>query len=36
MSIDLVDRTQDRLQTDRFGRAIRGFEAVGSTNTEAR
>jgi BirA family biotin operon repressor/biotin-[acetyl-CoA-carboxylase] ligase len=36
MGIDLVDRTQDRLQTDRFGRAIRGFEEVGSTNTEAR
>jgi BirA family biotin operon repressor/biotin-[acetyl-CoA-carboxylase] ligase len=35
MSIALVDDVRDQLATDRFGRALRGFETVGSTNTEA-
>lgn len=35
MSIELADRTQDRLQTGRFGHSIRGFDELGSTNTEA-
>jgi BirA family biotin operon repressor/biotin-[acetyl-CoA-carboxylase] ligase len=35
MSLPLVDDVEDQLETDRFGRAMRGFETVGSTNTEA-
>jgi len=34
MSLSLVDDVQDRLATDRFGRTMRGFEEVSSTNTE--
>lgn len=33
--LPFVDDVQDRLSTDRFGREMRGFEEVGSTNTEA-
>lgn len=35
MSIALVDDVRDQLETDRFGREMRGFEEVGSTNTKA-
>jgi len=35
MSLSLVEDVEDQLETDRFGRAMRGFETVGSTNTEA-
>ncbi len=35
MSLSLVDDVQAQLATDRFGHEMRGFEDVGSTNTEA-
>jgi BirA family biotin operon repressor/biotin-[acetyl-CoA-carboxylase] ligase len=35
MPLPLISDVQDRLSTDRFGREMRGFETVGSTNTEA-
>jgi len=35
MSLPLVEDTQGRLSTDRFGRSMRGFEEVGSTNERA-
>ncbi len=35
MSLPLVEDTQDRLSTDRFGQSMRGFEEVGSTNERA-
>jgi BirA family biotin operon repressor/biotin-[acetyl-CoA-carboxylase] ligase len=35
MPIALVTDVQDALETERFGRAMRGFETIGSTNTEA-
>lgn len=35
MSIAVVEDVREALETDRFGRAMRGFETVGSTNTEA-
>jgi BirA family biotin operon repressor/biotin-[acetyl-CoA-carboxylase] ligase len=35
MSIALVEDVRRKLATDRFGRALRGFEEVGSTNTAA-
>ncbi len=35
MSIALVDDVQDQLETEYFGQSMRGFETVGSTNTEA-
>ncbi len=35
MTRPLVDDVRDRLDTDRFGQALRGFETVGSTNAEA-
>ena len=35
MSLSLVTDVQDRLSTDRFGHAMRGFEEVGSTNERA-
>ncbi len=35
MSLSLVDDVQSALDTDRFGQSMRGFETVGSTNTEA-
>lgn len=35
MSLALVDAVQSLLDTGRFGRAMRGFEEIGSTNTEA-
>ncbi len=35
MPIPLADDMQDRLTTDRFGRALRSFEEVGSTNERA-
>ncbi|MFB6230847.1 MAG: biotin--[acetyl-CoA-carboxylase] ligase [Salinibacter sp.] len=35
MSLSLTDDVQARLATDRFGHKMRGFETVGSTNTEA-
>lgn len=35
MSLALVDDVQEQLDTDRFGRSMRGFETVTSTNTEA-
>jgi BirA family biotin operon repressor/biotin-[acetyl-CoA-carboxylase] ligase len=35
MPLTLVDDVQDQLDTDRFGQAMRGFETVTSTNTEA-
>jgi len=35
MALALVDDVQAQLDTARFGQAMRGFESVGSTNTEA-
>ncbi len=35
MPLSLVDDVLDRLSTERFGQEMRGFEEVGSTNTEA-
>ncbi|MFO8098117.1 MAG: biotin--[acetyl-CoA-carboxylase] ligase [Salinibacter sp.] len=35
MALALLDDVRDSLATDRFGRALRGFETVGSTNAEA-
>jgi len=35
MTLALVDDVQAQLDTARFGQAMRGFESVGSTNTEA-
>jgi BirA family biotin operon repressor/biotin-[acetyl-CoA-carboxylase] ligase len=35
MPLPLVSDVQARLSTDRFGHEMRGFEEVGSTNTEA-
>lgn len=35
MPLALVDDVQARLDTARFGQSMRGFETVGSTNTEA-
>lgn len=35
MTLPLVDDVRDRLTTDRFGRPMRGFEEVGSTNERA-
>ena len=35
MSLSLVEDAQARLSTDRFGRSMRGFEEVGSTNERA-
>jgi len=35
MPLSLVDDTQDHLSTDRFGRVMRGFEEVNSTNARA-
>jgi BirA family biotin operon repressor/biotin-[acetyl-CoA-carboxylase] ligase len=35
MGLTLVDTVQGILETDRFGRPVRGFASVGSTNTEA-
>jgi len=35
MSIAIAEDVRGALETDRFGRAMRGFETVGSTNTEA-
>lgn len=35
MALALVDDVQGQLDTDRFGRSMRGFETVGSTNTKA-
>jgi BirA family biotin operon repressor/biotin-[acetyl-CoA-carboxylase] ligase len=35
MPLSLADDVQERLSTDRFGREMRGFEEVGSTNTKA-
>ena len=35
MALSLVEAARDRLDTDRFGHALRGFETVGSTNAEA-
>lgn len=35
MALPLVDDVQPLLTTDAFGRAMRGYESVGSTNTEA-
>lgn len=35
MPLPLASDVQDRLATDRFGRAMRGFEEVGSTNERA-
>jgi BirA family biotin operon repressor/biotin-[acetyl-CoA-carboxylase] ligase len=35
MPLPLVTDVQNRLATDRFGREMRGFETVGSTNTAA-
>lgn len=35
MALDLIDDVEDRLSTDRFGQALRGFEEVGSTNARA-
>jgi len=35
MALPLVETLRDHLDTDRFGRALRAFETVGSTNTEA-
>jgi len=35
MALPLVDSLRNHLATDRFGRALRGYETVGSTNTEA-
>lgn len=32
MALSLVEDVRDRLATDRFGRSMRGFEEVGSTN----
>ncbi|MFP4228914.1 MAG: biotin--[acetyl-CoA-carboxylase] ligase [Salinivenus sp.] len=35
MALALLENVRDRLAADRFGRALRGFETVGSTNAEA-
>lgn len=35
MSIALVNDVRDQLETSRFGQSMRGFETVGSTNTNA-
>ena len=35
MALSLVDDVRDRIDTDRFGQALRGFETIGSTNAEA-
>jgi BirA family biotin operon repressor/biotin-[acetyl-CoA-carboxylase] ligase len=35
MALALVDAVRDQLDTDRFGRSMRGAETVGSTNTAA-
>jgi len=35
MPLPLVDDLRDQLDTDRFGRALRGFDTIDSTNTEA-
>jgi BirA family biotin operon repressor/biotin-[acetyl-CoA-carboxylase] ligase len=35
MPLPLVDDVRDALDTNRFGQSMRGFETVGSTNTEA-
>lgn len=35
MALALVDDVQEQLQTQRFGRSMRGFETVDSTNTAA-
>jgi len=35
MALALVDTVRDHLDTDRFGRSMRGAETVGSTNTAA-
>ena len=35
MPLPLAENTQDRLSTDRFGHAMRGYEEVGSTNERA-
>ena len=35
MALPLVETTRDRLSTDRFGRPLRGFESVESTNERA-
>ena len=35
MSISIVADVRGRLETERFGQATRGFETIGSTNTEA-
>ena len=35
MPLPLADDVQDRLSTDRFGHAMRGYEEVGSTNERA-
>lgn len=36
MAVEWVDRVGEQLETDRFGRALRGFEEVDSTNVQAR
>ncbi|MFB6247162.1 MAG: biotin--[acetyl-CoA-carboxylase] ligase [Salinibacter sp.] len=35
MALALAESVRDRLETDRFGRSLRGVETVGSTNTAA-
>lgn len=35
MGLPLVEQVQDQLDTDRFGRSMRGFDTVASTNTVA-
>ena len=35
MALALADTVRDQLETDRFGRPLRGVETVGSTNTAA-
>lgn len=35
MALALVEDVRDQLDTDRFGRSLRGYETVGSTNTAA-
>ena len=35
MALALIENVRDQLDTDRFGRSLRGYETVGSTNTAA-
>ena len=35
MALALAETVRDQLETDRFGRTMRGYETVGSTNTAA-